>query len=236
MFVIVITSNQLPGSLASFAVDSPQTLTIYGLRKVGRWGARLAMSSLFLCVGDTIARSTVAGTKANGGGQLGLIRWLPLALYGWNVIHCRSRATKSLRAMARRAKCPAGEHSRPSQIDGAKLAQRSPPSSCSRPVFSPHRTTVPQRGNSSLLREFDVEIARREGEPPPRRGFFVVGPARTGKTTSGEGRRQSKRQRGGEVSGRFEVGLRGGAATARADGDFLLQARCTARTRELGEL
>ena len=103
-------------------------------------------------------------------------------------------------------------------------------------VLSLVRTELQSRSAEifSLLREFDVEIARREGEPPPRRGFFVVGPARTGKTTSGEGRRQSKRQRGGEVSGRFEVGLRGGAATARADGDFLLQARCTARTRELG--
>ena len=101
MFVTGITSNRLPSSLASFAADSHQTLIISGSRKPGRSVAKSAMNSQFLCVEDTIARSTVAGTKANGGGQLGLIRGLLLALYGWTVIHCRSRAMKSLRALFR---------------------------------------------------------------------------------------------------------------------------------------
>jgi hypothetical protein len=45
-------------------------------------------------------------------------------------------------------------------------------------VLSLIRTELQTRGSEifSLLRELDIELARREGEPPRRRGFFVVDP------------------------------------------------------------
>jgi hypothetical protein len=43
-------------------------------------------------------------------------------------------------------------------------------------VLSLVRTELQSRGSEifSLIREFDLEIARREGEPPPRRGFMEI--------------------------------------------------------------
>jgi hypothetical protein len=76
----------LPSSLASFAADSLQTRITCDLRKPGRWGARPAMSSRFLCIGGIIAKFTAVGMKPNGGGMLGLIRWLLLAPSGWEII------------------------------------------------------------------------------------------------------------------------------------------------------
>jgi hypothetical protein len=45
-------------------------------------------------------------------------------------------------------------------------------------VLSMIRTELQSRGSAifSLLREVDIELARREGEPPRRRGFFTVDP------------------------------------------------------------
>jgi hypothetical protein len=45
-------------------------------------------------------------------------------------------------------------------------------------VLSLIRAELQSRGSEifSLLREFDVELAQREGERPRRRGFFVVDP------------------------------------------------------------
>jgi hypothetical protein len=45
-------------------------------------------------------------------------------------------------------------------------------------VYLRVRRELQARGSEifSLIREFDIEIPRREGEPPRRRGFFVVDP------------------------------------------------------------
>jgi hypothetical protein len=45
-------------------------------------------------------------------------------------------------------------------------------------VLSLIRAELQSRGSEifSLLREIDMELARRESEPPRRRGFFTVAP------------------------------------------------------------
>ena len=181
-----ITSNRLPSSLASFAADSHETLIISGSRKPGRSVAKSAMNSQFLCAQDTIARSTVAGTKANGGGQLGLIRWLPLALYGWNVIHCRSRATQSLRAMADAPSARlAGIAGRPkSTARSWRSARRRAPARVLSLALAPNYS--PSAEIFSLLREVHFEIARREGELPPR-WIFRRGPSQNRQNHFGRG-------------------------------------------------
>jgi hypothetical protein len=66
-------------------------------------------------------------------------------------------------------------------------------------VLSLIRAELQARGSEifSLLREFDIEIARRPGEPPRRRGFFTVDPLtgqnrqnRIGRRLATMGRRQ----------------------------------------------
>jgi hypothetical protein len=61
-------------------------------------------------------------------------------------------------------------------------------------VLSLIRAELQSRGSEifSLLREFDIELARREGEPPRQRGFFVVDPL----TGQNRQNRASVRRRG----------------------------------------
>lgn len=66
----VTTSDMWLRTLASFAVDSPPTPTIYALPKAGHSGARLVMNSRSHCGGDIIARSIGMATKPHGGKKL----------------------------------------------------------------------------------------------------------------------------------------------------------------------
>jgi hypothetical protein len=68
-------------------------------------------------------------------------------------------------------------------------------------VLSLVRTELQSRGSEifSLLRDFDIEIARRQGEPPRRRGFFTVDALtgqnrrnRIGRRSATIGRRQAR--------------------------------------------